>query len=157
MQTADEPLHTVRLVGVPVRVLAAGRQHHDELMREFALLALSEDEHRHDVPKRLTELIDTLGRRYATVVQRPDAELDAALAAGDDTVDLTYQVPGHIVDDAARLEQLLSDADEFCCTEQMLTLARGEVDRDFTHWYLDEFRRQIAGQPPLAWAGPLHP
>jgi hypothetical protein len=29
--------------------------------------------------------------------------------------------------------------------------------KDFARWYLDEFRRQIAGEPPQPWAGPLDP
>jgi hypothetical protein len=32
---------TVRLLNFPLQVFAGVRQHHDELMREFALLALS--------------------------------------------------------------------------------------------------------------------
>jgi hypothetical protein len=26
---------------------------------------------------------------------------------------------------------------------------------EFTRWYLDEFRRQVAGEPPRPWDGPL--
>jgi len=152
--SGDEPLHEVRLVNVPVRVLVAGRQHHDELMHEFAILAVAESSPSH-LPRRLLELVDTLGTRYAGAAERPDSEVDAALERGEDSVDLTYHVPSHVVDAADRLGALMDEADEFCRSEELLTLQRSEVQRRFARWYLDEFRRQIAGEPPQAWDGPL--
>lgn len=151
---SDDPLHEVRLVGVPVRVLVAGRQHHDELMHEFSVLAVAEDS-RADVPQRMLDLIETLGTRYASSAERPDAEVDAAQARGDDTVDLAYQVSAHVVEAADRLATLMAEADDFCRREQMLTLERTEVMRTFAEWYLDEFRRQVNGEPPRPWDGPL--
>jgi hypothetical protein len=150
----DEPLHEVRLVNVPVRVLAAGRQHHDELMHEFAILAVADGSQSH-LPRRLVELVDTLGTRYAGAAERPDATVDAALERGEDTVDLTYRVPAHVVEAADRLSALMDEADEFCRSEDLLTLQRSEVQQRFARWYLDEFRRQVAGEPPLPWDGPL--
>lgn len=154
--TAGETLHTVRLLNVPVRVLEAGRQHHRELMHEFALLAVADDLS-DDVPQRMLDLIDTLGRRYAQTSDQPNAEVDAALERGDATVDLTYEVADHVVDAANHLGMLMDEADEFCKREQMLTLQRSDVVKQFTSWYLDEFRRQIAGESPRPWNGPLDP
>jgi hypothetical protein len=154
---ANEQLHEVRLIDVPVRVLVAGRQHHDEVIREFTMLAVSEQDERADVPQRLVQLIETLGARYGSVGSRPDALVDEALSRGESTVDLTYHVPNHLLDAADRLEALMDEADEFCRTEQMLALPRPELIVRFSHWYLDEFRRQINGEPPQPWAGPLSP
>lgn len=42
----DEDMVTVRLLNFPLQVFAAARQHHDELMREFALLAMRPPEDR---------------------------------------------------------------------------------------------------------------
>ena len=151
--TGDDELHEVRLVNVPVQVLAVSRQHHDELMHEFAMLAVSLED-RDAVPVRMLELIDTLGTRYGRAADRPDALVDAAIARGDQSIDLTYQVPAHVVDAADALEQIMDEADEFCRDEQMLTLARSDVQRQFARWYLDEFRRQINGEPPQPWDGP---
>jgi hypothetical protein len=36
-------------------------------------------------------------------------------------------------------------------------LARPDLHVRFADWYLDEFRRQIAGEPPHPWDGPLEP
>lgn len=152
----DETLHTVRLVRVPVRVMEAGRRHHEELMHEFAVLAVSEDLS-DDVPQRMLDLIDTLGRRYGSANEPRNAAVDEAIARGDDTIDLTYEVPNHVVEAADKLATLMAEADEFCQREQMLTLQRSEVVRDFSAWYLDEFRRQVLGEPPQPWDGPLDP
>lgn len=151
-----ETMHTVRLIGVPVRVLDAGRRHHQELMHEFSVLAVAEDL-TDDVPQRMLDLIDTLGRRYATAGDAADAEVDAALARGDATVDVTYEVAEHVVEAADHLGKLMDEADEFCKREQMLTLQRSDVVKAFSSWYLDEFRRQISGEPPRPWDGPLDP
>lgn len=153
---ADDILHTVKLLRVPVRILDAGRQHHQELMHEFALLAVAEDL-TDDLPQRMLELIDTLGRRYAETGDAPNAEVDAAIARGAVTVDLTYEVAEHVVEAADHLESLMAEADEFCLREQMLTLQRTELVRRFSSWYLEEFRRQIRGEPPTPWDGPLEP
>jgi hypothetical protein len=148
-------LHEVRLLGLPVRVMIASRERHDELMREFALLALGGPSRRTDVPARLLELTQILGVQYGGAAARPDEEVDAAAARGDDTVDLSYVVPAHVIEGADRLDRLMQEADDFCRSEALLTLARSEVMLAFADWYLEEFRRQVAGEPPLPWRGPL--
>jgi hypothetical protein len=153
----DEQLHQVRLLDLPVRLMVAAREHHDELMREFGLLALSQQDDAAGVPTRLVELTQILGVRYGGARARPEEETEAAIAAGIDTIDLTYLVPADVVDAADTLEGLMSEADAFCESEQLLTLARSALHQEFARWYLEEFRRQVAGQPPTPWSGPLDP
>jgi hypothetical protein len=138
-------------------VLVASRERHDELMREFALLALGGPSGRPEIPVRLLELIEILGVRYGNAAARPDELVDEAIARGEDTINLSYTVPAHVVEAADRLDELMREADEFCLSEQLLTLARSEVMVEFANWYLDEFRRQVAGQPPTRWTGALDP
>lgn len=147
----------VRLLGVPVRVLAASREHHDGLMREFRLLALSGGLPGGKAPARLVELTHVLGERFAAARARPDAEVDTALDRGEATVDLVYVVPAAAAAAARQLEALMREADEFCRDEQLMTLARSPVLRAFADWYLAQFVDQIAGQPARAWDGPLDP
>jgi hypothetical protein len=154
---SQQDRHDVQLLNLPVRVLIASRERHDELMREFALLALGGPAGRPDIPDRLHELIETLGVRYGHAAARPDELVDAALARGEDTIDLTYSVPADVVAAADNLDALMREADEFCRTEHLLTLARSDVMVSFAEWYLDELRRQVAGQPPRPWDGPLDP
>ena len=152
---SDEELREVRLLRLPLRLLAEGREQHDELMREFAVLALDETEATAHVPARMLELVDVLGRRYGARTARPDAEIDDAIESGRDTIDVVYHVPSHVAEAAEVLEHLMSEADEFCRDRQMLALARSPLQVEFARWYLDEFKRQIAGEEPRPWPGPL--
>jgi hypothetical protein len=152
---ADDTLHEVALLNLPLRLYAEARERHDELMREFSLLALGGRSDRADVPARLLELVDILGVRYGAATERPDEKVDAALERGDASIDLHYSVPAHVVEAADALERLMAEADEFCQAEQLLTLARDPLQKELAHWYLDEFRRQVDGQPPRPWDGPL--
>lgn len=154
---SPQVLHEVRLLGLPVRVMLAGRERHDELMREFALLALGSPSDRPGIPHRLVELTHVLGVRYGSATARPDEAVDAAISRGEDTVDLTYFVPADVVEAADRLDQLMTEADEFCRAEQMLTLERSPLLLAFSRWYLEEFRRQVGGEDPRPWSGQLDP
>jgi hypothetical protein len=153
----SDDLHEVRLLQLPVRVMIAARERHDELMREFALLALGGPTGGAAAPRRLVELIEILGVRYGSAAARPDELVDGAAERGDDTIDLTYTVPAHVVDAANTLDTLMAEADAFCAAEQLLTLARSDVMVQFSDWYLEEFRRQVAGLPARPWDGPLDP
>lgn len=155
--SGDERLHEVRLLDLPVQVLVAAREHHDEVMREFTVLAVSDHDQDSSVPQRLVALTEILGARYGASAGRPDRVIDEAVQRGDRVIDVTYQVPGHVVEAADRLESLMAEADEFCRTEQMLTLPRSELLVQFAHWYLEEFRRQVGGGPPRRWDGRLRP
>ena len=153
----DSPVVQVRLLDVPVRVWQRSSEHHDELMREMALLALS-PESTHDLPRRLVDLVELLGKTYAGASDRPAQQRDEALAAGVDRVDLVFDVPASAGEAAAALGAILREAEEYCrAGELLLTVAQPEVQERFNAWYLDEFTRQIAGEPPQAWDGPLEP
>ena len=153
----SEGLHEVHLRNMPLRLLAASREHYDEIMREFAMMALDESLATDHAPARLIELVDILGRRYGAATARPDAEIDEALERGRTAIDVVYHVPDHVSDAAEQLELLMRETDEFCRQRQMLALARPDLYVRFSEWYLDEFRRQIAGEPPRPWDGPLEP
>lgn len=152
---AGQRLHEVRLLNLPVRLLADGRDRHDSLMREFALLAVTGSSR--PQPPGLAELTEVLGVRHGAAGWRPDEVVDDALARGLAAIDVSYQVPGSVVESASRLEALMDDADAYCLTEQLLTLPRTPLQVRFERWYFDELRRQVGGAPPSPWDGPLDP
>jgi hypothetical protein len=150
----EADLVEVRLLRFPLQLWARAREHHDELMREFALLALSSEPVRDDVPVRLQALIDALGRRYGPAVEASNAERDQAWSRGDTTCDLVYQVPRSARHACLQLSALLDEADRFCrAGDKLLTLAAPPDVLAFRRWYLDEFVRQIDGRDPTPWAG----
>lgn len=144
----------IRLVDMPLRIWQRSTDHHDELMRELSLLALAPSSSRSDLPARLVELVDVLGRQYGAATARPDAERDAALARGLDRMDLVYTVPATVGVDARRLGDLMAECEDYCRSEQLLTMPQPPVQVAFARWYLQEFETQAAGGDPTPWPGP---
>ncbi len=145
----------IRLLGVPVRVFLAAREHHDALLREFAVMALDRNEESTREPDELRALVREFGVHYAVASARPGDEFEAALQAGKATLDLTYPMPASASRGAEDFERLMDAADRLCEQGLMLTMPRSQVIRDFSAWWFGEVRRQSAGHPPTRWAGPL--
>jgi hypothetical protein len=149
----DDPdeMVTVQLLQAPLLLWQRTAEHHDELMRELALLALSPP--RPELPSRLLELVDVLGRRYGAAGSRPDAERDAGVAAGLDRLDLSFVVPRSSGAAAQRMRTLLEEVERYCGSD-LLTVAQPPVQVDFARWYSDQFVDQCAGAGPAPWPGP---
>lgn len=141
---------TVRLLGMPVQVFAHYRIWYDELRRELRLLALN---HGSDYPlaQELSEI--TLQVEQERRQARGTDRLDAAIARGDDRVDLVYQVPPSAGTTMGRLQTLLEQVDVFCREQRLLTLEPGPQQIALRSWYLGEFTRQTAGEAPTPWPG----
>ena len=148
-----EPLHTVLLLGAPVRVWERTSIHVAELLREFALVAIGAgDGH---VPDALLQLVADIRGRFAGIGAAQEAELEAALSVGERTHDFRYRVPAAVGEACRVLGELLDQADEHCAQgRELITLVSPPDQRRFRDWYLEEFPRQIAGQPPRPWDGP---
>ena len=156
----DEGEHiTVRLLNFPLRVFVKAREHHEELLREFALLALSPPEDRpgHHVPQQFLDLINTLGIRYAGIGANTDAVRDAAIARGERSTDLTYSVPRSVGPAMDELRSLIEQADQYCRDGRMLTMALAPLERQFLWWFLDQFIAQAKDLPPTPWPGGTEP
>lgn len=145
-------LHEVRLLGFPLPLSARSQEHHEELIREFQLLALDADTP-HTVPRRLVALVEELTTAYAGFSDAPNSARDAAHARGDETIDLTYRVPASVADACANLDAMLEEADDFCREgDRLLTLATPADAAALRHWQLSEFVNQIGGAEPTPWA-----
>lgn len=153
MNEAPSEFCEVRIIGLPLEVQALAQEQHSELMREFALLEIAgpsgDEEH---VPRRLRDLISTLLHQYGGVGAGPEAEREAARARGDATVDLVYRTPVAVGAACTALADLLDEADEFCRSVRLLTLAALPELVAYRHWYLGEFTDQCLGGQPTSWA-----
>lgn len=153
--TAGEGVVEVRLVHVPVDVWADAQEHTDALLREFALIAAAARESglTHGVPGRLTELIARLTEQYGAMTGEQQSLLFDAAAAGQTSLpELVFWLPPAAAGAARDLATLLDEADEYCRSgEHLLTLAADDEVVHFRRWYLQEFERQVAGQPPTPW------
>jgi hypothetical protein len=147
----------VRLLRLPVAIWSRTQQHTDELIREFVLLA---QQMHHDaesappLPVRLVRLVDELSAGYGAFSEEQTERLFRAAAAGEVELDLTYQVPEAAGGAARHLGDMLNEADAYCRTgEHLLTLETPADLVAFREWYLEEFRRQVAGGQPTPWPG----
>jgi hypothetical protein len=144
-------LYEVRLLGFPLRLHALALEHHEELVREFQLLALDPGS-AHSVPRRLVDLVAELTAAYGAFTDTANADRDAAAARGEERVDLTYVVPASAAAAAAQLGRMLDEADEFCRDgDRLLTLASSPETAALRHWQLSEFAAQVEGAEPTPW------
>jgi hypothetical protein len=144
--------YQIRMVGVPVELFLATRQQHDELMREFAVLALAHQDEGSAQPAELRRLVHELGLHYGASGPRADESVETASQAGQATIELTYRVPISVLEAADRLENLMQSADAFCREGRMLTMPRTPQMARFAAWWLGELRRQVAGYGPTPWS-----
>ncbi len=149
-------LHPVRMLRLPVQVWAASQEHHDELLREFALMTAGREDREDEappVPVRLLRLVEQLTASFAGSSDEQEARLFAAAARGDDVMDvLEFALPEAAGPACVQLEQLLDEADEYCrAGHHLLTLATPDEIRLFRTWYLAQVREQLAGAPPEPW------
>lgn len=149
-------LHEVVLRRFPLRVFGRVREQSDALMRELAILALDTSPDDGRIPRRLTDLVQQLGATYQATSEPVEELRDAALQRGDREIDLVYRVPTDVLGAVDALEATLEEADAFCRADgYLLTVASNEEGVALRKWYFDEFRRQLAGEPPTPWPGSL--
>ena len=152
---SSEELVTVHVLGLPTGLQSEAQQHNDEITRELMLVAeqMRQKGDAEGLPVRFVELVSSLSGRYAMFTAEQEAQLSAAIAAGDPTVDLTYTVPASAAAAAGELGRILDEVDEFCRQGQLLlTLATPAPLVAYRRWFLDQFVDQAAGAPPVTWA-----
>ena len=153
--TPPSELVTVRFPQLPVPMHARTSEHSDELMREFTYIrAQSADPDAASVPAKLLDLVDELQGRYSGFTAGSQAELDEAMASGQETIDLEYTVPADVGAACIHLNELLDAADDYCREgDVLLTLATPDDLVAYRRWFLEEFVRQTAGEAPRPWSG----
>jgi anti-anti-sigma factor len=152
----DEPhptLRTVELVGLPIVVHRRAADHSATMRREMALVAASSDWSA--TPARLLELAHELGERYAGFGSESDAVMQDALARGETTVDLRYDVPIDVVDACVELNSILDEVDEYSRAGDLVTLVSPPDVLAYRRWFLDQFITQLRdGAEPTRWSTP---
>lgn len=148
-QAHTQELVEVHLLGLPLDLLAAAQEHGEELQREFLHVAEADSD---SVPARLNALSQQLRGQYGAFTVQAQAEIDAAAARGDSTIDVVFQVPPDVADAAAQLWALLDEADEYCRAGDLLTLAPTAEQVTLRTWYLSQFIDQTKGAEPVPFS-----
>lgn len=149
--STDGRLVDVLILGFPLDVQQASNAWHDELLREFALVALSHDEGA-DVPRRLLELVDQTRVNYSEFTHDVEASQIEMRSSGASRGDFSYRVPSSVADACADLNTALDNAESFCATGNLLTMEPPALVSAFRRWVLGEFVRQIRAEgAPVSW------
>lgn len=147
---AARELVPVRILQLPIDVHRRSSAHFDTLRRELALL---ESAGPGSVPVRLQALSAELTEMFSGFTLNQDRQLEAAITAGEASVDLEYQVPTAAADGAERIAELLDEVDEFCAAGDLLTLVTPPEALGYRRWFLCELVDQIrSGRPPRPWS-----
>ncbi|MCU1676788.1 MAG: hypothetical protein JWM93_1546 [Frankiales bacterium] len=149
--STDPSLVDVQILGFPLDIQQVSNAWHDELLREFALVALSHDDGA-EVSRHLLELVERTRSNYSeftTDVESSQMEMHSAGAARGDFL---YRVPATIADACAELDVALDRSEEFCASGNLLTMQPPAVVSAFRRWLLREFVGQIRrGAQPTSW------
>lgn len=157
---APDATCTITVLGFPIDVWRQYREHNDELMREFTLIAASEQRGHsdsptdapHEVPRRLLDLVASIKSAFGDFSGAQTRAIEEAAARGDASIDLTYQVSPSIGGPARALKALLEEADDYCrAGRHLLTLASPPETFLLRRWYFEEFGRQAEGSSPVSW------
>ncbi len=152
--TDESPLElvTIRLIGVPLDIQVRSSEHQDGLRREFRMLVEEGRADSSSVPGRLVALAAELDRRFQAFGAAGRAEMEAATARGDASVDLTLEVPRAVGPAARDFGRMLEEADEYCSAgEHLLTLCTPPDVRVYLNWAIDELVNQADGALPIPW------
>lgn len=152
-----EELVTVEILDLPLDLGARAQEHHDGLTREMTLLSMQLDREAgdSDLPARLVGLVRELTGRFGSFGEVQQEQFDAAVAAGERTVDLVYQVPPDMAVVVAGLGNLLDEVDEYCRRgDYLLTLQMPPEVLAYRRWLFEEFIEQAGGRPPRPWRPP---
>jgi PAS domain S-box-containing protein len=143
--TADRPVE-VHLLGVPVMLVLAWRQHVDTLLREHLLAQWEAAAGGADVVPD--------GRAHDAFAQLADAlgPLDPT-ATADRRADVRLSVTGSDAEGFAALDLLLEDVIARAQQGQMLAPATQPEIRLLRRWVCDQVRDQVAGRRPARWPG----
>jgi len=146
----DGSIVDVHLVDLPVNLVAHYQSKFFDLRREMTLIDLSSS--RNDtVAHRLTEL--SVRMEALREDNRWTPQVERARRAGLDRVTLVLPIASSMLPRIREFQQLLSEADEFCRREQLLTLAAGPQEQELRSWYLGEMIAQLQGAAPTPWSG----
>lgn len=150
-QLDPEQMVTIELKGMPPELFSHLRLHFNELGRELRLLAISDPE-RYPIAVEFAETYLQVEHERRQVLGL--ADLDAALDAGQERVDLVYKAPPSAPASMARVGELLEEIYRTFGDDTLLAVRPSTELMSLQRWYLGEFSRQVAGHRPLPWLGP---
>jgi GAF domain-containing protein len=153
------PEVSVRLLGIPVRLLQTASQEYEALFRELRLMMERFDRTPASpaIPERLSVLVSEIGTRFNSLGPGMDELWQGAVDDGVESFDWTLDLPRSAVVACEYYDSMLDEADEFGLSQRLLTLPASPTSVAVRRWFLSELIGQLHGKVPVAWAdSPYH-
>ncbi|MGQ0520890.1 MAG: SpoIIE family protein phosphatase [Actinomycetota bacterium] len=147
----------VRLVAVPVRLALASDLNLDDLVREFQVLTLADQDIAYTVPTPLIRLVEEVLERHADARLAVREATHRAAAAGHRLMDVSLGLPPDLVPDLWHLTSVLEQVATFCRRGALLSLAPSDELSAYRRWFAGEVERQVNGSAPRPCPFPLSP
>ena len=136
-----DEMHEIALVDFPVARYMQMQQHHDELLREFALIATNTETSK--APKDLLRLADEMYERYGDAAGPFREGVAQAAAQGEVVTTLKLSIPFSTLRWTEDFLLLFEEADEYCRRGDLLTEPAPDEVTTFRRWMVGELIRQI--------------
>jgi hypothetical protein len=117
-------------------------EHHEAMRREFALLAVGAREQGEDVPARLLALGREIRSRFPELGRFREV-VGAARERGEQRIDVELSVPAELAGWAQDYVRAFEQADEYCASGALLTLASPDAVVRFRRWLATEVAAQL--------------
>jgi GAF domain-containing protein/anti-sigma regulatory factor (Ser/Thr protein kinase) len=149
-----EPRYRISLGDVPTDLLLAAKEHVDNIVREFTLLASGAAAgNTAAVSPHLARLIETVTTRFAVARRAIKRQAMAAAAAGEKRTRLPLALPVSAADAGEEYLAALDQADAYARAARLLTLESPPQHRAFRRWYVTslvaQLRSAARGEPPV--------
>lgn len=144
----------VALLNTPIDLTQRSEEHHDELVREFAILVSGGEQ---GTPQEFLSTLSRFEERFGTALEAAARARDQAQARGETSADLHYIIDPDAGSITERLAALLERADEYCRNGDLLTLEASDEVKQLRKWYYGEMTRQARGAEPHPWRAGVPP
>ncbi len=157
MEPGYEVIGQAVLHDYPLRLWAEQQEHTQELLREFTLLIFGQQSSSRtaEAPAQLVELAEMFASRFGPLLDRLNADRQAAYDAGQDRMDSVVPLVAGTAELMDRVRVVLAAVDDYCRQGTLLALARTPQMVALFDWTDLELATQLAGGDPTPWPGPF--
>lgn len=158
MTGAADVISRAVLRDYPLRLWAQQQEHSQEVLREFTLLLIGQEEllAADAAPRQLVELAEMFSLRFGPLLDQISLARQEALDAGRDRMDSEVALVTGMPELLAQVDTVLRAVDEYCRHGDLLTLARPPEVVALFDWARTELVKQYEGSgEPAPWPGPF--
>lgn len=139
----DAGRRRVRLLKVPTDLLLCNRRHLDDLLHELQIMQAGVASGEVQPGPRLAAVMSGILDAYSPARDVAWEQAERARAVGRETVDIDVEVPVTVAVDAARMVELLDQADRMCHDLELLTLAAPPEVAELRRWISAQIAAQV--------------